>query len=149
MTAAVSLIENEAVLTLAAREPPPVRPRVRADADLAAYFHRGRHPYTTAAPAKSLAPLLRPALVLRDSLKSAIAAPAAVAPSRRLARIRAEMVRCGTHPHPNFSVFPVEDDIGIWRVLLQGPHGTPYAGGLYELVVHFPVEYPMLPPEAS
>ena len=146
MTEAVSLIENEAVLTLGAREMPvPLPPRVRTDEELEAYFNKRAHPYTTAAPAKSLERLLRPAVGLRESLKTVAAA--AVAPHRRLARIRAEMVRCGTHPHPNFTVFPLADDISIWRVLLQGPHGTPYQGGVFELLVPFPDEYPMIPPE--
>ncbi len=33
-----------------------------------------------------------------------------------------------------------------WRVYLEGPSGTPYAGGVFQLQLRFPAAYPMAPP---
>jgi hypothetical protein len=44
-------------------------------------------------------------------------------------------------------VFLADDaDVGVWRVLLEGPAGSPYAGRVFELVLSFPPAYPRAPP---
>ena len=82
------------------------------------------------------------------------AAPAAVADvaagpvdpthTRRLLR---EMTQLQRRPHPAFDVFPCESNLSFWRVLCEAPLGTPYAGGVFEMFVRFPPQYPQQPPE--
>ncbi len=42
--------------------------------------------------------------------------------------------------------FFAEDDVGRWSVFMEGPPGTPFAGGIYELELVFPANYPESPP---
>src|SRR5436305_1009975 len=51
-------------------------------------------------------------------------------------------------PHSDIlSLHPIHDnDILLWRALLQGPSETPYVGGRFELLIKIPATYPMLPP---
>ncbi|KAJ2399524.1 E2 ubiquitin-protein ligase peroxin 4 [Coemansia sp. RSA 2559] len=39
-----------------------------------------------------------------------------------------------------------DDDILQWRAVLQGPQGTPYYGGKFELHISIPEQYPIKPP---
>lgn len=39
-----------------------------------------------------------------------------------------------------------EDNLFQWEALISGPQGTPYEGGLFAAVLHFPKDYPLSPP---
>ncbi len=41
---------------------------------------------------------------------------------------------------------PLESDILVFHYVLEGPEGTPYAGGYYHGLIKFPTEYPLRPP---
>ncbi len=41
---------------------------------------------------------------------------------------------------------PLETDILVFHYVLEGPEGTPYAGGYYHGYIKFPSEYPLKPP---
>ena len=41
-------------------------------------------------------------------------------------------------PHPAFEVFVSDDNIGLWKVLMQGPEHTVYEDGLFMLYISFP-----------
>jgi ubiquitin-protein ligase len=43
-------------------------------------------------------------------------------------------------------IYPVDGDIGVWRVFLLGPPETPYAGRWWYMNVTFPLGYPTEPP---
>jgi len=42
-----------------------------------------------------------------------------------------------------------ESDIFVWTALLQGPAGTPYEGGTFELHIKCPPSYPLVPPKVT
>ena len=54
----------------------------------------------------------------------------------------ARLLRCLTG-----EVFPSEQRMDLWRLLLKGPAGTPYEGGIFCLWLLFPAEYPIEAPE--
>lgn len=41
---------------------------------------------------------------------------------------------------------PLESDILTWHYVIEGPPGSPYAGGHYHGCLKFPSEYPLKPP---
>eukprot|EP00596_Hydrurales_sp_CCMP1899_P000130 CAMPEP_0119041168 /NCGR_PEP_ID=MMETSP1177-20130426/11357_1 /TAXON_ID=2985 /ORGANISM="Ochromonas sp, Strain CCMP1899" /LENGTH=894 /DNA_ID=CAMNT_0007007001 /DNA_START=348 /DNA_END=3032 /DNA_ORIENTATION=+ len=63
-------------------------------------------------------------------------------------RIMIEMKKLLKHPHPAIDIYPCsENDMGFWRLVLEGPDSTPYAQGTWLLYLKFPTDYPALPPE--
>ena len=49
-------------------------------------------------------------------------------------------------PHPHVRVLPSEEDIGFWNLIIRGPSGTPYAGGIWLAYIRFPAQFPDRPP---
>lgn len=50
-------------------------------------------------------------------------------------------------PHPAFTVYPCVDNVCNWNMLLQGPEGSLYAGGVWRVSMHFPPSYPKVAPQ--
>ena len=73
---------------------------------------------------------------------AAVAAPAAGAAQRLMRELRA----IARAPHPAFDVYPTES-LQFWRVVVEGPSETVYAGGAWLTFVKFPAAYPATPPE--
>ena len=44
-------------------------------------------------------------------------------------------------------IFPSESDLTKWRVLIEGPQGSPFAGGIFSLTVRIPSSYPNAAPD--
>ena len=44
---------------------------------------------------------------------------------------------------------PSESNVFAWRAVLQGPAGSPYEGGAFELAISVPEQYPLVPPEVK
>ena len=61
-------------------------------------------------------------------------------------RILQELSYYQEHPHPAIEVFPGEEYIDFWRIIMEGPEDTPYEGGIFELFIEFINEYPSKPP---
>ena len=61
-----------------------------------------------------------------------------------LARLRKELK--AFDPPPYIRAAPLESNLQEWRFVLQGPHDSPYEGGLYQGKVKFPDDFPFKPP---
>jgi len=61
-------------------------------------------------------------------------------------RLNKELKEIINNPPTNCSAGLIEDDIFHWRATIIGPEGTPYHGGIFELRIDFPQDYPFKPP---
>eukprot|EP00930_Biecheleria_cincta_P063472 TRINITY_DN4900_c1_g1_i1.p1 TRINITY_DN4900_c1_g1~~TRINITY_DN4900_c1_g1_i1.p1 ORF type:complete len:1840 (+),score=271.72 TRINITY_DN4900_c1_g1_i1:43-5562(+) len=100
-----------------------------------------------AAPTRSLAEALG-SVAEAEGAKSEPIATTVVADKdkKRQRRILSELRLFQRDPHPSTEVFP-GDDLGFWKVLMEGPEGTPYQGGVWLLSCSLPSDFPDGPPE--
>eukprot|EP00054_Salpingoeca_dolichothecata_P001715 m.20352 g.20352 ORF g.20352 m.20352 type:complete len:871 (+) comp12460_c0_seq1:798-3410(+) len=61
-------------------------------------------------------------------------------------RILRELVQYQASPHPSVSIWPDEDDVMHWILLLKGDDSTPYAGGTFMIDYKFGPQYPFRAP---
>ena len=52
------------------------------------------------------------------------------------------MKKIVSNPNDDFKVFPLKDQIDVWRVLIKGFDGSPYQDYWFYLIVEFTNEYP-------
>ena len=67
--------------------------------------------------------------------------------SNQVRRISKEITALIKSPHPFIDIFPSEEDITFWKVLITGPEGTPYSGCTYLVTINFKNSYPLSSPE--
>ena len=63
-----------------------------------------------------------------------------------LRRIRSELSELATNDIPNINAKPISDDNIKWSGSIIGPEGTPYTGGIFNLDITLPSDYPYKPP---
>ena len=61
-------------------------------------------------------------------------------------RLQRELQALQKESPPGIHAIPLESDILQWHYVIEGPAGTPYAGGFFHGLVRFPSEYPFKPP---
>ncbi|CAD7948309.1 unnamed protein product [Amoebophrya sp. A120] len=64
---------------------------------------------------------------------------------RLLVEVRA-LSRRRANQNPQIDIYPTEL-LHFWKVVMQGPDSSAYQGGVFELYVKFPPDYPGKPPE--
>lgn len=63
-------------------------------------------------------------------------------------RIMKEMQEMENSPVDNCTAGPVDSsNLLLWRGTIIGPEKSPYEGGLFQLEITFPIEYPFKPPK--
>jgi ubiquitin-conjugating enzyme E2 N len=62
-------------------------------------------------------------------------------------RIMRETATLARDPPPGISGSPRPDNYRYFDVMIEGPGGTPYEGGLFHLELFLPEEYPLEPPK--
>ncbi|XP_006824496.1 uncharacterized protein LOC102809960, partial [Saccoglossus kowalevskii] len=87
-----------------------------------------------------------PAHVILNKVTDDPPAGSKSAPPIRIKRILREISSYMSTPHQAIQIFPCENNIGFWRILLLGPADTPYENGVYSLYAEFPKDYPAVPP---
>ena len=65
----------------------------------------------------------------------------------RLKRIHKELIGFMNNPtNPRIKIFPNENDLFLWKVLIIGPPGSPYHKGVFKLTIRFGPGYPVVRP---
>jgi len=52
-------------------------------------------------------------------------------------------------PPTNCSAAPKDEDIYIWEAVIYGSTGSVYEGGIFNLIIEFPTNYPFKPPKVK
>lgn len=62
-------------------------------------------------------------------------------------RITKETQRLIADPVPGISAVPDDNNARYFHVIIAGPEGSPFAGGVFKLELFLPEEYPMAAPK--
>ncbi|XP_065835771.1 uncharacterized protein [Oscarella lobularis] len=143
------LFEMETVLSLEERVLPE-KVNVSTAFDLKRLEDIQVFPYDTSPRHRRPEELSKPVISAKRALHDAAVAPPQGGPASapaRTRRILREMADYYRHPHPSVEIYPCEDRIDFWRMLLVGPEDTPYSNGVFILYAKFLAEYPSKSPE--
>jgi len=65
-------------------------------------------------------------------------------------RISKELAEVTTSPPAGIKVSLVDEaNVHNWNIIMDGPEGSPYAGGKFKLLLVLPTDYPFKPPKIS
>uniref|UniRef100_A0A6C0JI35 UBC core domain-containing protein n=1 Tax=viral metagenome TaxID=1070528 RepID=A0A6C0JI35_9ZZZZ len=64
-------------------------------------------------------------------------------------RLQREIQDLIKNPPSNCSAGPKDDNIYQWKAQIYGPEGSPYYGGIFNMNILFPTDYPFKPPKIN
>jgi len=139
------LLESESVVSLLARrggvEKPPFNLREAVN------FESIPEKAMTRASAVNRCPTIAPALATKSVVSASAVAAKTCRGGAAEKRIRSELSKVGEGN--GIHIFPADDDVFQWRVLVEGPDDSPFKGGVFMLVVVIPRDYPFKPPKIA
>jgi len=153
------LLESESVVSLKARrggtEKPPFKERDMVD--FTSITEKGM----TRGTAVQRAPVLAPDLAAKKVVnvasldQSSVPMPSGGNPAcTKRVMMELKQVASGTdkvwmHSGEGIHLFPSPDAINFWRVLIEGPTGSPFEGGVFALNAIMPSDYPFSAPKIT
>ncbi|KAK6523109.1 hypothetical protein TWF694_006007 [Orbilia ellipsospora] len=66
----------------------------------------------------------------------------------RVNRILSEIRRIASNPHPYYDVYVSDENIGFWKIIMQGPSQSAYSIGAFSLYLDMDESYPLFAPKA-
>mmetsp|Transcript_38629 Transcript_38629/g.27961 ORF Transcript_38629/g.27961 Transcript_38629/m.27961 type:complete len:152 (-) Transcript_38629:79-534(-) len=69
--------------------------------------------------------------------------------AKKAGRLTKEMNDLNKNPIAGTTIETVGDDVFKWNVRLDGPEGTPYIGGRFQVLLDFGDSYPFKPPKIN
>ncbi len=67
--------------------------------------------------------------------------------SSALPRLNKELKALKKNPPCNCSAGPIENNMFEWKATIIGPTDSPYKGGIFNLSINYPKNYPFKPPK--
>eukprot|EP01059_Diplonema_ambulator_P011045 TRINITY_DN21010_c0_g1_i1.p1 TRINITY_DN21010_c0_g1~~TRINITY_DN21010_c0_g1_i1.p1 ORF type:complete len:271 (+),score=76.71 TRINITY_DN21010_c0_g1_i1:65-814(+) len=61
-------------------------------------------------------------------------------------RLHKELLRIKKEKVPGIYITSGIDSVRVWQAQIEGPEGSPYEGGLFEMTMSYPKDYPFKPP---
>jgi ubiquitin-protein ligase len=80
---------------------------------------------------------------IESSLPQTAASGGSSTPMKRIFKEYRDLL---DNPLPNWSPFISADDSTLWKIIMEGPAGTPYENGRWIITLKFPDNYPFKPP---
>jgi len=149
MEKGVALFEREAILHVNSRESSSIPLPVITDEDSLKAVLK------TSKIVEEIKSTPVPAIVHKANIKkediakveSQVNSAPATGTSQCIRRIWKEYRELLDLPVLNWTPYISADDAHIWKIIVEGPHGTPYENGRWVVTYQFPMDYPFKPPQ--
>ncbi|KAI0014255.1 hypothetical protein F4779DRAFT_612549 [Xylariaceae sp. FL0662B] len=160
LVSAMTICEMEPFLSLTER-PPITLPRIipKNHLQVSSYFIQSRSRASATVVSDDIIPPRREHPNLGDAFLELTAVNARyrnndrtvgnARPNLRTSRLMREMQAVVVNgPHPKYDIYVSESDISFWKIVMEGPDGSPYSEGTFLFYLHADDGYPIFAPKA-